>query len=136
MPENTTGKKVIVLDDDPDVVRVLKIVLDKEGYDVQPVTSPEAAVEALAKAGADLVIIDMDTKKLDLQNFIRSASEAGSLDIPLLLLAGSEEDGIGALRGFAGTAEVLPKPVSKGDLVDRMRLLLGQRRSTWRLERT
>ena len=135
MPDTKDVKKVFVLDDDPDVVRVLKIVLEKEGYQVQALTSPEEALAALAKSQVDLAIIDMDMKKLDIPGFVKKASESVSLDIPLLLLAASEEEGVNALRGFAGTAEVLKKPVVKGDLVDRMRLLLGQRRSTWRLER-
>jgi len=135
MPDKKDTKKVFVLDDDPDVVRVLKIVLEKEGYAVQAIMSVDNAVAALSKGEVDLAIIDMDTEKLDVPALIKKASEQMSLDIPLLLLANSEEEGINALRGFGGTAEVLKKPLSKGDLVDRMRLLLGQRRSTWRLER-
>jgi DNA-binding response OmpR family regulator len=136
MPDNKDTKKVFVLDDDPDVVRVLKIVLEKEGYSVQAITSVDGAIAALSKGEVDLAIIDMNTEKLDVPALIKRASEQMSLDIPLLLLANSEEEGINALKGFGGTAEVLKKPVAKGDLVDRMRLLLGQRRSTWRLERT
>jgi len=135
MPDKKDTKKVFVLDDDPDVVRVLKIVLEKEGYAVQAITSVDNALAALSKGEVDLAIIDMNTEKLDVAALIKKASEQMSLDIPLLLLANSEEEGINALRGFGGTAEVLKKPLSKGDLVDRMRLLLGQRRSTWRLER-
>jgi DNA-binding response OmpR family regulator len=135
MPDKKDTKKVFVLDDDPDIVRVLKIVLEKEGYAVQAIMSVDDAVATLSKGEVDLAIIDMNTEKLDVAALIKKASEQMSLDIPLLLLANSEEEGVNALRGFGGTAEVLKKPVAKGDLVDRMRLLLGQRRSTWRLER-
>ncbi|MBN1808586.1 MAG: response regulator transcription factor [Planctomycetes bacterium] len=135
MPENSDTKKVLILDDDPDVVKVLKIVLEKEGYDVLPLTSASEALETLLSGDVDMAIIDREMEKLDVPAFITKASEAASLDIPLLLLCASEEEGMAELRGFAGTAEVLAKPVAKGELVDRMRLLLGQRRSTWRLER-
>ena len=58
------------------------------------------------------------------------------LDVPLLVLCTSEEKAVKQLEGFNGAADFVTKPISRGDLVDRVRMLLGQERSYWRLERT
>lgn len=127
-------KRILILDDDPDIVRVLKIVLEGEGYSVDAHTEAAKALEALRGERIDLFILDEDTKGLKLAEFVTEAGQVPGLDAPLLVLCASEEKTVKAFTGFAGAADFLAKPLSRGDLVDRVRMLLGQERSYWRLQ--
>lgn len=149
MGKQTPAKHILVLDDDPDIVRVLKIVLEDEGYTVSAHTEAAKVLEALRTEKVDLFILDEDTKGLSIGDFIAQATqlpveaavpsgkgaEPLGLDVPLLVLCASEEKALKALHGFQGVADFVAKPLSRSELLDRVRMLLGQERSYWRLER-
>ena len=134
--EPPPAKRILTLDDDPDVVQVLKVVLEGEGFEAVACTDAAEVLEALKGEKVDLFILDEDTRGLSLGEFIQKASEVSGLDVPLLVLCMSEEKAVKQLESFNGTADFVTKPISRGDLVDRVRMLLGQERSYWRLERT
>lgn len=127
-------KRIVMLDDAPDVVQVLKVVLEGEGFEAVAYTDADEALKALADKKVDLFILDEDTRGLSLGEFIQKASEVPGLDVPLIVLCTSEEKAVKQLEGFGGAADFITKPISRGDLMDRVRMLLGQERSYWRLE--
>lgn len=156
MDKQAPAKHILVLDDDPDIVRVLKIMLEDEGYTVSAHTDAAKVLEVLRTEKVDLFILDEDTKGLSIGDFIAQATQLpveaaapGSkaakpvgkgakplgLDVPLLVLCASEEKALKALHGFRGAAGFVAKPLSRGELVDRVRMLLDQERSYWRLEK-
>ena len=134
--EPQPAKRILALDDDPDVLRVLKVVFESEGFETVEYTEADKALESLQNEKVDLFVLDEDTKGLTLGDFINKASNVPGLDVPLLVLCTSEEKAVKELKGFNGAADFLTKPVSRGDLIDRVRMLMGQERSYWRLERT
>ncbi|MBM4443554.1 MAG: response regulator [Candidatus Rokubacteria bacterium] len=61
-PRNPDAKKILIVDDDPEVVEVLRRFFEKtpQHYEVQTVTSGEDAIAALLLAPPDLVLLDLN----------------------------------------------------------------------------
>lgn len=119
--ENKTrmGKKILLIDDDPLVLRSFTKLLDNEGYEVIPVPSYEQAVEAIGKKGFDLVLSDirMPGKSgvetvSDIQNHLL---KSGKKDLPIIFITGFANLSAELNANFFG--EVLYKPVDKDRLL-------------------
>src|SRR5207237_8640898 len=57
---SATAPRILVADDQPDVLEALKLLLKGEGYDVQTATSPRAVLTALDARDFDALLIDMN----------------------------------------------------------------------------
>jgi len=59
MSEKTKGKKVLVVDDEPDIVNILKIMLETAGYQVATANDGQEAIDAVIKSPPDVVMLDV-----------------------------------------------------------------------------
>ena len=59
------GRRILVVDDDPRLVRIVSLYLDMEGYDVQQATNAKDGLQAVADAPPDLVIMDIMMTDMD-----------------------------------------------------------------------
>jgi len=117
-----TGARVLVVDDEPQILRALQMKLRSEGYEVD---TAETAAEALAAAAArvpEAVILDMllpDGRGTDVCRELRQWSAA-----PVLMLSavGDEREKIAALD--AGADDYVTKPFSVDELLARLRAAL------------
>lgn len=75
--------KILIAEDDPDMQKILALYLKKEGYDVDTVSDGRAAVQYLAKHGADLVLLDW---MMPVQDGIETCRQIRSLNIPVKIL--------------------------------------------------
>jgi EAL domain-containing protein (putative c-di-GMP-specific phosphodiesterase class I) len=112
----TCEKSVLVVDDDPAVARALRRVLEAAGYTVSVVTGGQAAVEAITKAGFDVVISDIQMPGMTGVELLR-AIRALDLDVPVILMTGvpTVETAIEAVN--LGALQYLPKPTPNEALV-------------------
>src|SRR5207248_9071629 len=60
MPASSTAPRILVADDQSDVLEALKLLLKGEGYEVEAVASPRAVLSALDKRDFDALLIDMN----------------------------------------------------------------------------
>ena len=60
-----SGKKVLVVDDEPYILRTLTFVLKKEGYDVTSATNGEEAMAGVRSSKPDLMVMDISLPKKD-----------------------------------------------------------------------
>ncbi len=116
-------KKVLVVDDDPDDVKMISMILEPEGYDVITAENGEEALEKVESAGPDLILLDVMMPELD--GFAACAKLKASPEskgIPVVLLTGVAKqitktrypiDGV--LRAEA--EEYLEKPVDPEELL-------------------
>ena len=115
-------KTVLVVDDEPIVREVVVRYLEREGYRTLEAGDGEAAREAIERAGADLVVLDVmlpGTDGLELCRWIRSRSE---LPVIMLTARGEEADRIVGLE--LGADDYLTKPFSPRELAARVRSVL------------
>jgi two-component system, OmpR family, KDP operon response regulator KdpE len=110
---------VLVVDDDAQILRALRTGLRARGHDVQTAPNGETALDALARASVDLVILDLGLPGIDGIEVIRRLR--GWLDVPVIVLSVREAhaDKVAALD--AGADDYVTKPFSIDELLARMR---------------
>ena len=120
--------KVLVVDDDLNIQRVLVFTLKQEGFEVLVASDGEAGVEMARTAEPDLILMDVTMPKLDgyaATGQIR-AGERGGKRVPIIMLT-SEADVGERVRGLrAGADDDIVKPFHPLELIARIRALLAR----------
>jgi len=120
--------RILVVDDDPQIRRVMRVTLTGHSYEVDDVKSGEAALEKLRDGRFDLVLLDMNMAGmggLDTCRAIRSQSEVA---IIMLTVRDTETDKVDALD--AGADDYVTKPFNPPELLARIRAALRRTPST------
>jgi CheY-like chemotaxis protein len=131
-------RRVLVVDDDPDIVDYLQSFLEDEGYEVGSAADSVTALQELDRFAPDVVLLDVllpGRSGLDLLVSIRRSPRWG--ETPLVVVTGSDrvlqddcQSYLGAHAGVRGPDGVLGKPVDRNTLVAVLRYLTGDHRST------
>jgi DNA-binding response OmpR family regulator len=120
------AKRVLVVDDEPNIVMSLRFLMEREGFEVEVAPTGEAALEALGQAPADLVLLDVMMPKLDgfeVCQRIRGNPVWAGTKIVMLTAKGREVE---RDKGLAlGADEYVTKPFSTRELVARVKRILG-----------
>ena len=111
--------KILVVDDDPQLRRVMKAALNKQGYIIGDARSGEAALEKLRDERYDLVILDRNMPGMGGIEACRSIREHSDIGIVMLTVRKTEEEKIQALD--AGADDYITKPFSMPELLARLR---------------
>jgi two-component system KDP operon response regulator KdpE len=114
--------RILVVDDDPQIRRVMRVTLTGQGYEVDDSKSGDAALEKIRDQRFDLILLDMNmpgTSGLDVCRAIRSQSEIG---IIMLTVRDTESDKVEALD--AGADDYVTKPYNAHELLARIRAAL------------
>ena len=117
---------VLVIDDDPSLLRALRLGLRSGGHEVATAANGDQGIAAAARSAPDVVILDLglpDLNGLEVCRRIRQWSE-----VPIIVLSAidSEERKIAALDG--GADDYVTKPFGMGELEARIRAVLRTRR--------
>src|SRR6187401_593866 len=120
--------KILVVDDDPNVQRLLQYTLKQEGYDVVIAGDGAEGFRLWTQESADLVLLDVMLPKLDgyqVAQKIRE-QEAGSAHVPIIMLT-AEREVEQKVRGLrAGADDYLIKPFHPAELLARIKSLLAR----------
>ena len=111
--------KILVVDDDPQLRRVMKAALTKQGYIIGDVRSGEASLQRLRAERYDLVILDRNMPGMGGVEACRSIREHSDIGIIMLTVRKTELDKIEALD--AGADDYITKPFSMPELLARLR---------------
>ena len=114
--------KLLLADDEPDMIRALSAILTHEGYKVDAVYDGAEALEKAAAVSYDGLILDIMMPKLDGWSVLRQIRQTSNVPIIMLTARGEEQD---ELFGFElGVDEYIPKPFSPKILVARVEAIL------------
>ena len=117
-----SAASILVVDDDPQIRRVMRVALVASGYIVSDAKSGEGALEALRNNKYDLVLLDINMPRiggLETCRLIRTTSE---IPIIMLTVRSSENDKVEALD--AGADDYVTKPFGTPELLARIRAAL------------
>ena len=117
-----SGPRVLVVDDEPQIRRALRLVLRANGYQVAEVAGGEAALDALVSEPFDLMILDLILPDVDGVEVCRRVREWSRLPVVVLSALGDEEVKVRALD--QGADDYVTKPFSAPELLARMRSAL------------
>ncbi|MFB7249198.1 response regulator [Microbacterium sp. NPDC056234] len=118
--------KLLIADDDPQMVRALRITLGAHGYDVVAAADGAAAIALAAQTHPDIVLLDLGMPRLDGIEVIQALR--GWTTVPIIVVSGrtGSADKVDALD--AGADDYVTKPFQVDELLARLRAL--SRRST------
>jgi two-component system KDP operon response regulator KdpE len=111
--------RILVVDDDPQIVRALRINLRARGYEVDVAGDGRTALKTAAAHPPDLVVLDLGLPDMDGAEIIRGLR--GWSTVPIIVLSGRAEgtDKVGALD--AGADDYITKPFGIDELLARIR---------------
>jgi len=126
------SKKIIIVDDDPDIVESMRIVLEKEGYDIITASNGKEGLEKIKKERPNLILLDimMNTRDEGFQVSYQLKADPELKSIPIVMITSvaqitgfkfdKEKDG-----DFLPADEYVEKPVNPKKLLDIVRKNLG-----------
>lgn len=115
-------KRILVVDDEPQITRVLRRSLQTHGYDVRTAADGEAALDVLHDWLPDLVVTDLSMPGMDGIELCRRIRATTQLPIIVLSVKGEEATKVKALD--AGADDYVTKPFGMNELLARMRAAL------------
>ena len=118
----THGARILVVDDEPQILRSLRTTLASHGYDVQTAATGEEALAAVDGRLPDLVVLDLVLPGLSGLEVCRRLRARASLPILVLSARGDERDKVAALD--LGADDYLTKPFGVNELLARIRAAL------------
>lgn len=114
--------RILVVDDEPQIARVLRTGLKTHGYDVRVASDGVSALETFGDWPPDLVITDLAMPNMDGLKLCRRLRETSQLPIIVLSVRGEEKTKVEALD--AGADDYVTKPFGMDELLARIRALL------------
>jgi len=114
--------KILVVDDDPQIRRVLRTTLVVQGYEVADARSGEDALEKVREGRYDLLLLDMNMEGMDGIETCREIRATSDVAIVMLTVRDTERDKVSALD--AGADDYVTKPFSTPELLARVRAAL------------
>ncbi len=119
-------KKVLIVDDEPNIVISLEFLMKKEGYEVSVARDGQEAIERIQADPPDLVVLDVMMPRMNgfqVCETIRKDPSLGDIRILMLTAKGREAE---VSKGLSlGADAYMPKPFSTHELVDKAKALLG-----------
>jgi two-component system KDP operon response regulator KdpE len=115
-----SGLLALIVDDEVQIRRFLRISLEANGYSVQETATGQAALDHAAQYRPDLIILDLGLPDMDGLAVIRRLREWTQTPVIVLSVRDSDDDKIAALD--AGADDYLTKPFSVGELLARLRV--------------
>lgn len=114
--------KILVIDDDPQIRRVMKVILSSERYEVFEARSGERALLKFREALPDLVLLDLNMPGMGGLETCRSIRE--SSDVPVIILTVRREESEKVALLDAGADDYITKPFGKQEVLARIRAAL------------
>jgi two-component system KDP operon response regulator KdpE len=116
------GARILVIDDEPEIVDAVRRNLAGHGYDVSSATTGAAALVALAQRPVDVILLDLGLPDVDGLDVLRRVRAHGATPVIVLSARQGEADKVEALT--LGADDYLAKPFGMDELAARIRVAL------------
>ena len=122
-----TVANILVVDDEKEMVELLKLLLEKDGHVVAPAHNGTQALDHLSHQTPDMILLDVTMPEMDGYTFVSNLqAEDATRDIPVMVLTGRE-----GLREtftmFSNVVDFISKPFDVKDLRSRVQAALEKR---------
>ena len=120
-------KRILIVDDEPNIVLSLEFLMKKNGYEVETATDGDQAIAAAEQQKPDLMLLDVMMPRKDgyqVCQLLRGRDEFNDVRIVMLTAKGRDVE---REKGLSlGADDYITKPFSTQDVVDKVSELLGQ----------
>ncbi len=121
--------KIMVVDDEPDLLDVVKLILESDGYQVVTAGGGQEALNIIEEEKPDLVLLDIIMPKMDgWEVFSRSKSNPKTHEIPVIMLTAKDQR-IDKLIGLhvVRVDDYITKPFGRAELLERIKRVLQEK---------
>jgi DNA-binding response OmpR family regulator len=125
------SKKVIYFEDDKDMVELVRIILGREGYQVEGIAEGQAGIKAVQQNSPDVILLDLMLPDMDgWEIFRRLKHDESTADIPVIVITAKAQS-IDKVLGLeiAKVDDYISKPFRPNELVDRVEEVLAGKRN-------
>jgi two-component system KDP operon response regulator KdpE len=116
------GARILLVDDEPNILSTMTPLLRSRGYDVSTATSGRAAIDEIERGTLDLVVLDLGLPDIDGVEVCRRVRADSRVPILVLSARGAETEKVRALD--AGADDYVTKPFGTEELLARIRVAL------------
>lgn len=104
------GKRISIFDDDADILTVLSMILEEDGYEVTALSTGENVFEEIKKFHPDLILMDVMLGNMDGRSICKQLkSNAATKALPVILISGTH-DLADSLNQLGAPNDFIPKP--------------------------
>jgi two-component system alkaline phosphatase synthesis response regulator PhoP len=114
--------RVLIVDDEPRITEVLRVYLERDGFQVADANNGRQAIERAASYKPDLIILDLNLPDIDGLEVCRTIRKSSGVPIIMLTGRGEEVDRVVGLE--LGADDYVTKPFSAREIVARVRAVL------------
>lgn len=114
--------KILIVDDETQIRRMLRIALKSEGYDVAKAEDGESGLVAIARQQPDLVVLDLGLPDMDGLELLQHLRDWSTVPVIMLTVRGNDREKVQALD--SGAQDYVTKPFSVEELLARIRATL------------
>lgn len=120
------SKRILIVDDEPDIRDILKILLESEGFEVEEAINGKEALEKIQRRPPDLIITDYVMSDIDGEELCREIkSDILIRHVPVIMLTGKKEDVTDKIKGItAGADDYIVKTIDEKEFIARVKMVL------------
>jgi two-component system alkaline phosphatase synthesis response regulator PhoP len=124
-------EKILLVDDDQDILEFLGYNLKKEGFDVNTASNGKEAIEIAKKVKPDLIILDVMMPEMDGMETCHQMRNMPTLKDTLIIFLTARGEDYSQIAGFdAGADDYITKPIKPRVLISKVRAILRRKGST------
>jgi len=117
--------RVVVMDDEADILRLVRIKLEKEGFEVITAVDGEEGVSKILKERPDIMIVDVLMPKKDGYEVLAEVREKMGKRAPIAIVLSARAEAKDITKGLIGGADdYITKPFSPRELIERINVAL------------
>lgn len=123
--DEVTGRKVLVIDDEPGIIEIVEANLEGDGFEVISASNGKEGLEKIKNEAPELVVLDVMMPEMDGWEVLRSIEQdpaTAGLPVIMLTAKAADEDYIYGLE--EGAVEYITKPFLPQELVNRIKITL------------
>ncbi len=132
--EFENNKKILIIDDDKDILRLLSHMLTKQGYSIIEAVDGLAGLDKFKSESPDMVMADVRMPGMDGFEFCEEAAKLKTVKhIPIIIMT-AQDDQVSVNKAYdKGATDFITKPINKAKLIHRVRFLLRASETTEKL---
>lgn len=119
-------KKILIVDDEADIIEILQFVLEQEGYECITAFDGEEGLKLAREANPDLIILDVMMPKINGYKISRLLKyDSKYKDIPILMITARSQEEDKVIGEETGADEYITKPFKVDYVVEKVKAYLG-----------
>jgi two-component system, OmpR family, KDP operon response regulator KdpE len=112
--------RILIVDDEPAILRFLRATLESQGYIVSTAANARTAMEIVRKGAVDLIVLDLGLPDMDGLDVVRQIREGGGT-LPIIILSSRDNESAKVKAFDLGADDYVTKPFGVDELLARIR---------------